>query len=159
MTIFIDTEIWIFAQKIPDPSNFQDKSEYSKAFNLHQKSNKFLRQKIIENEISMTNHQISEIFHALAYRGKKIQKNIASKYCNQLLSSKFMHWYQVLDKHVKKAIEFSTISNIHIWDYICVLPLCNDVEILYSCDEHFKHKSFQSLGPKVVNPLKIWITL
>jgi len=159
MTIFIDTEIWIFAQKIPDRSNFQNKSEYNKALDLHQKSSDFLKQKIIENEISMTNHQICEIFHALAYRGKKVPKNIASKYCIQLLSSKFMHWYQVLDKHVKAAIEFSIKSGVHIWDYICVLPLCDDVKILYSCDEHFKHETFQSLGPKVKNPLDVWITL
>jgi len=159
MTIFIDTEIWIFAQKIPDRSNFQDTSEYDNDLDLHQKSSEFLKQKIIESEISMTNHQLCEIFHALAFRGKKASKTIASKYCNQLLSSKFMHWYQVFDKHVKEAVELSMKSGIHIWDYICVLPLYNDVEILYSCDEHFKHKSFKSLGPKIENPLNIWITL
>jgi hypothetical protein len=159
MTIFIDTELWIFAKKIPDRSNFQTQLEYDKALNLHQKASEFLKKQIIENEISMTNHQICEIFHALAYRGKKFPKNVASKYCNQLLSSKFMNWFQVLYKHVKKAIEISTKSGIHIWDYLCVLPLYNEVEILYSCDEHFKHKSFQSLGPKVENPLNIWITL
>ncbi len=159
MTIFIDTEIWIFAQKIPDRSNFQDTSEYDNALDLHLKSNEFLKHKIIENEISMTNHQICEIFHALAFRGKKAPISMASRYCNHLLSSKFMHWYQIFDKHVKEAIELSMKSGIHIWDYICVLPLYNDVEILYSCDEHFKHKSFKSLGPKIENPLDIWITV
>ena len=159
MTIFIDTEIWIFAQKIPDRLNFQDKSEYQNALNLHQKSSEFLKQKIIESEISMTTHQICEIFHALAYRGKKLPKTTAFEYCNQLLSSRFMHWYQGLNKHVKEAIEISVKSGIHIWDYICVLPLYNDVDILYSCDEHFKHESFQSLGPKVENPFDVWITL
>ena len=159
MIIFIDTEIWIFAQKIPDRSNFQKASEYENALDLHQKSSEFLKQKIIESEISMTNHQLCEIFHALAFRGKKAPKTIASKYCIHLLSSKFMHWYQVLDKHVKEAIELSLKSAIHIWDYICVLPLYNDVEILYSCDEHFKHSSFQSLGPEIQNPIKEWLTL
>ena len=67
--------------------------------------------------------------------------------------------YQVFDKHVIEAIQLSMKSGIHIWDYICVLPLYNHVEILYSCDEHFKHKSFKSLGPKIENPLDIWITL
>lgn len=159
MTIFIDTEIWIFAQKIPDRSNFQKASEYENALDLHQKSSEFLKQKIIESEISMTNHQLCEIFHALAFRGKKAPLSIASKYCNQLLSSKFIHLYQVSDKHVNEAIELSMKSGIHVWDYICVLPLYSDVEILYSCDEHFKHKSFQSLGTKIENPLNIWITI
>ena len=159
MTIFIDTEIWIFAQKIPDRSNFQEVSEYEKAFDLHKKSDEFLKNCIVESEISMTNHQLCEIFHALSFRGKKAPTSIASKYCNQLLSSKFMHWYQVFDKHVKQALDLSMKSGIHIWDYICVLPLYNEVELLYSCDEHFKHKSFQSLGTKIENPLDIWITL
>lgn len=159
MTIFIDTEIWIFAQKIPDAAFFQDESEYQKTLQLQQKSSNFLKKEIIKSEISMTNHQLCEIFHALAYRGKKSTKDFASKYCIQLLSSSFIHWYQVLDKHVIKAIEYSVKSGIHIWDYICVLPLYNDVDILYSCDDHFNHESFLSLGPKVENPLDVWITL
>lgn len=157
--IYIDTEIWIFAQKVPDRSGFQDKLEYQKALQLHRKSSNFLKQEIIESEILMTNHQLCEIFHSLAYRGKRIPKNIVNKYCNQLLSSRFMHWYQVLDKHVKQAIEFSVKSGIHIWDYICILPLYKDAKILYSCDDHFKHETFQSLGPKVENPLGEWTAL
>ena len=159
MAIYIDTEIWIFAQKIPDFSKFQNKSEYQKALQLHKRASDFLRQKIIESEINMTNHQLCEIYHSLAFRGLRLQEEFVSAYCNQLLSSKFMHWYQVLGSHVKQAIAFSTKSRIHIWDYICVLPLYNDVEILYSCDEHFKHDTFQSLGPKIENPLDKWIVL
>ncbi len=157
--IFIDTEIWIFAQKIPDRSRFHDKLEYQKALQFHQKSSDFLKHKITESEILMTNHQLCEIFHALAYRGKKIPMAFVSKYCNQLLSSKFMHWYQVLEKHVKQAIKYSLNSGIHIWDYICVLPLYKDAKILYSCDDHFKHETFQSLVSKIENPLNEWITL
>lgn len=159
MKIFIDTELWIFAQKIPDRSNFQNTIEYDNVLNLHQKSSEFLKRNITESEISMTYHQLCEIFHALAFRGKKAPVPIASKYCNQLLSSKFMHWYQVFDKHIKEAMKLSMKSGIHIWDYICILPLYSDVEILYSCDEHFKHKSFESLSTKIVNPLDIWIKL
>lgn len=157
--MYIDTEIWIFAQKIPDLSKFQDKSEYSKALRLHEKASKFLNEKIYKSDIYMTNHQLCEIFHALAFRGMKLPRDFVSKYCNQLLSSEFMHWYQVLDSHIKQAIEFSIKSGIHIWDYICVLPLYNDVQVIYSCDEHFKHKTFQSLGPSIKNPLEEWIIL
>ncbi|TFF63830.1 MAG: hypothetical protein EU521_00090 [Promethearchaeota archaeon] len=159
MRIFIDTEIWIFAQKLPDLSKFQEKSEYNKAVKLHERSSKFLRQQINENEIYMTNHQLCEIFHALAFRGMKLPKDFVSKYCNQLLTSEFIHWHQVLELHIKQAIGYSEKSGIHVWDYICVLPLCNDVEIIYSCDDHFKHETFKSLGPKIENPIGEWITL
>ncbi len=159
MAIYIDTELWIFAQKIPDPSKFEDKSEFDKAFTFHEQASEFLRQKIKESAIYMTNHQLCEIFHALAFRGMKLPRDFVSKYCNQLLTSQFMHWYQVLESHIKQAIVCSVKSGIHIWDYVCVLPLYKDVEIIYSCDEHFKHETFQSLGPKVENPLKEWIIL
>ena len=159
MPIYIDTEIWIFAQKIPDPSKFQNKSEYNQALRLHKKASEFLNQKISESEIFMTTHQLCEIFHALAFRGMKLPSDFVSKYCNQLLSSEFMRWYQVLDSHIKQAIEYSIKRKIHIWDYICVLPLYNDLDIIYSCDEHFKHNTFQSLGPKIENPLGEWIKI
>ncbi|HDZ19222.1 MAG TPA: hypothetical protein ENH75_13055 [archaeon] len=107
----------------------------------------------------MTNHQLCEIYHSLAFRGTRLPAEFVSAYCNQLLSSKFMRWYQVLVSHVKQAVIFSIKSQIHIWDYLCVLPLYKDVEIIYSCDKHFKHDTFQSLGPKIENPLDNWITL
>ncbi|MHA1844431.1 MAG: hypothetical protein ACTSWE_09245, partial [Promethearchaeota archaeon] len=62
MAIFIDTEIWVFAQKVPEHSRFQDKHKYQLALQLHQKSNKFLSQIIKNNNISMTYHQLCEIF-------------------------------------------------------------------------------------------------
>ena len=157
MAIYIDTEIWIFAQKILDPLKFQDKSEYNKALNFHEKASEFLNQKISESEIYITNHQLYEVFHALAFRGMKFPKDFVSKYCNQLLSSEFMLWYQVLESHIRQAINFSIKSGIHIWDYICVLWLYNEVKTIYSCDKHFKHNTFQSLGPKIENPLGEWI--
>jgi hypothetical protein len=159
MSICIDTEIWTFAQKVPDPSKFTDKSEYNKALRIHKKASGFLNQKISESDICMTNHQLCEIFHSLAFRGMKLPHEYVSKYCNQLLSSKFMHWYQVSENHVKQAINYSIKSGIHIWDYLCVLPLYNDVKVIFSCDDHFRHDTFRSLGPKIENPIGEWITL
>ncbi|MHA1371573.1 MAG: hypothetical protein ACTSWN_08545 [Promethearchaeota archaeon] len=159
MAIFIDTEIWVFAQKVPDPSKFQDGADFKKASKFHSEANTFLKQKISETEVCMTYHQLCEIYHTLAFRGIKIPKDFVTKYCNQLLNSQFMRWFQVMESHVKKAVALSVKSGIHIWDYICVLPIQGDVEIFYSCDEHFKHDTFQALGPEIINPLGEWITL
>ncbi len=159
MAIYIDTEIWIFAQKIPDLSKFQNELKYQNALRLHKKASEFLSQKIIESEINMTYHQLCEIYHSLAFRGTRLPAEFVSSYCNQLLTSKFMYWYQVLVSHVEQAIIFSKKSHIHIWDYLCILPLYKDVEIIYTCDKHFNHDTFQSLGTKIENPLDKWITL
>ena len=159
MLIFIDTEIWVFAQKVPDPSHYPNELEYKKLMKIHKHSNDFLRDQISKNDISMTYHQFCEIYHSLGFRGMKLPKKFVKTYCNQLLSSKFIHWYQISLEHIKKAVALSIKNGIHIWDYLCVLPLYKDVDILYSCDEHFKHSSFQSLGPKVENPIKEWVSL
>ncbi|MHA1328183.1 MAG: hypothetical protein ACTSRH_12830 [Promethearchaeota archaeon] len=159
MAIFIDTEIWVFAQKVPEHSRFQDKHKYQLALQLHQKSNKFLSQIIKNNNISMTYHQLCEIFHSLAFRGNKLPREIVLKYCIHLSTSEFINWYSVSNEHIRQAMELSSLSKIHVWDYICILPLYKDIDMIYSCDAHFKHETFKSLGVKIENPIGIWIPL
>jgi len=159
LQIFIDTELWVFAQKSPDPSKFKDKDEYNRTLDFHIKSRKFLKDQFATNTISMTTHQLCEIYHALGFRGQKMELFKLIQYCRKLITNKVITWYQISNEIITQAIDLSANSRVHIWDYICVLPLYKDVEILYSCDEHFKHKSFQSLGPKIENPIDEWITL
>jgi hypothetical protein len=59
---------------------------------------------------------------------------------------------------VKEAYMLSTRSNIHIYDYLVVLPFKGEVEEIYSSDQHFQHPDFTSVA-KVVNPLEEWITI
>ncbi len=157
--IFIDTELWIFAQKVPDNSKFVNNSDFKKALELHKQSSEFIKQKINEDRISMTYHQLCEIYHVLGFRGMRLPHEFVQTYCFQLIHGKFMDWYQITPIDIEQAINFSKQSGIHIWDYLCVLPLYKEVEILYTCDAHFKHASFQSLGPIIKNPLKDWIGL
>ncbi len=159
MAIFIDTEIWVFAQKIPEPSKFQDDGDFHRADRLHREANTFLKKKIGESEICMSYHQLCEIFHSLAFRGAKLPRDFVSTYCHQLLDARFMRWFKVLESHVKMAIDLSVKSGIHAWDYICVLPVVDEVEIIYSCDEHFKHDTFKALSPEIMNPVGEWMPL
>jgi len=159
LSIFIDTEIWVFAQKRPDPSKFPNKAEFEKWERYHKLTKEFLIQKSDEYEISMTSHQFCEIFHALAFRGMKLPIDFVNEFCLQIIRNKFVRWYQINQEHVKKAMKLSTQSGIHIWDYICVLPLYKDVKTLYTCDSHFKDASFQSLGTPIENPIGEWFGL
>lgn len=59
---------------------------------------------------------------------------------------------------VKEAYLLSIRSNIHIYDYLVVLPFRGEVEEIYSSDKHFQHSSFTSIA-NVINPLKGWITI
>jgi len=159
LAIFIDTELWIFAQKVPDPAKFGNKNTYNRALQLHKLSNDFIIEKISQSEISMTYHQLSEIYHVLGFRGMRLPKEFVYTYCFQLLRSKFIHWHNITPEHIKQAINLSNKSRIHIWDYLCVLPLYEEVDTLFTCDEHFKHSTFQSLGPPIKNPLIEWMIL
>ena len=159
MQIYIDTELWVFAQKSPDPSRFKDRAEYKRMLGFHVKSREFLKEQFANNSISMTSHQLFEIYHALGFRGQKMEPLELLEYCRKLTSNKIITWYRISNDIITRAINLSANSRVHIWDYICVLPLYKDVEIIYSCDEHFKHDTFQSLGPKIKNPLEEWITL
>lgn len=159
LAIFIDTELWIFAQKAPNPSEAPNDSDYKRALQLHKLSSDFIKQKISQNEISMTYHQLCEIYHVLGFRGMRLPKEFVQEYCFKLLQAKFMRWYQISPENLQQAINLSNRSNIHIWDFLCVLPLYEDVNVIYTCDEHFKHPSFQSLGPPIKNPLNEWLVL
>ena len=155
--IFIDTQLWVFAQKPPNKKKFRNEETYNQLLQNHQISKTFIAQKVETEEISMTYHQLGEIFHSLAYRGDKISLKFCQKYCWQLLDSQFICWYPITQEHLKTCITLSTDSGIHIWDYICVVPLIKEIIEIYSCDAHFQHDSFQQFGKPIINPLNQWI--
>ena len=154
MKIYIDTELWIFAQKVPDPSKFSNSSEYDRKKKNYELSNAFFSKHLQEDEILMTYHQICEIYHALAFRGFRIPEKEALEFCIQLINNKCIHLYYNSIDNIKQSLKLSRESGIHIWDYLCIIPFYKDVEIFYSCDDHFQHPTFQSLGPKIENPLE-----
>jgi len=61
--------------------------------------------------------------------------------------------------HIKLAIKLSKESGIHIWDFLCVIPILDHISIAYTVDIHFTHEIFQKLGLKVRNPLGKWISI
>ena len=68
--IFIDTQIWIYAQKEPNEGRFENLNEYKKMLDLHQNADIFMQNCIKSHEIGMTYHQLSEIFHNLGFQRK-----------------------------------------------------------------------------------------
>jgi predicted nucleic acid-binding protein len=157
--IFIDTEIWVFSRKSPDRKQFLDASKYKLFLDFHNKSVEFLVKAIENNIICMTYHQLLEIYHSLAFRGRKEIAQEASKFCAELLSSKFIHWYSITESQISECLKLSAQSNIHVWDYICIFPLINNVDVLYSCDSHFQDATFSQFKKPILNPLDKWILI
>jgi len=157
--IFIDTQIWVFSRKSPDRKRFSDPSKYNLFLDLHNQALEFLTKAIEKNVICMTFHQLLEIFHSFAFRGRKEIIQDAKKFCSELLSSKFIHWYSITETQVSECLNLSAQSNIHIWDYICIVPLIDDVDVLYSCDSHFQDATFSQFKKPILNPLNKWILI
>jgi len=159
MNIFVDTEIWSFAQKMPVKGKFKNKSEYEKFLNIHVKAKSFLKKALNEDIIYMSLHQMAEIFHVLAFRGLKLPLNFVVEYVNALLFSERVVKVPVTTSHIQEAFKLSNNSGIHIWDFLCIIPIKDYLDRIYTVDKHFLHETFQKLGIKIENPLKFWIKI
>jgi hypothetical protein len=157
--IFIDTQLWIYAQKEPDPSRFPTKQEYQRMLAIHQQADAFLQQQVKKSVIAMTYHQLAEIYHNLAFQGQRLDVEFCSQYCSTLLRSKFMRWFLIREPHLQDGLLLSKQSGIHVWDYLCVLPVIQDVDVLYTCDSHFQHETFTSLQRPIHNPIGEWLAI
>jgi len=62
-------------------------------------------------------------------------------------------------EHVCLAARLSAESGIHIWDFLCIVPIIDYIDIAYTIDPHFQHKVFKKLGIKMENPLGKWLTI
>ena len=66
---------------------------------------------------------------------------------------------EVKKRHYTEALKLSGVSGIHVWDYLCVIPLKELIDVAYTNDRHFLHPTLRNLVPKVENPVGKWITL
>lgn len=157
--IFIDTQLWVFAQKKPSKEKFTENNLYEEFLSLHEKSKIFLSEKIRSEEIAITIHQLGEIYHSLAFRGDKLSRAFCVNYCEQLIDAQFLHWYPLTFDHIRQCLKLSSENGIHVWDYICVVPLIHDIDEIFSCDIHFQDESFRKFTKSIINPLDRWMTL
>ncbi|MEX2683645.1 MAG: hypothetical protein Q6373_018865 [Candidatus Sigynarchaeota archaeon] len=157
--IFIDTQLWIYAQKEPDPNRFPTKVEYERMLGFHQKADSFLQRQVKQSVIAMTYHQLAEIYHDLAFQGQRIDNDFCAQFCSTMLRSRFMKWFPMTETHIQESLRLSTKSGIHVWDYLCILPVIQNVDVLYTCDSHFQHETFTSFQRPIHNPVGEWIAI
>ena len=157
LNIFIDTQLWVYAFKKPQRGRFTNREEYNKALQMHSKANKFIHDSLLEHTIYFTTHQLAEIFHALAFRGVRIDRGEALRIIEKLMKSSKTVIIEVKKKHYREALRLSSLSGIHIWDYLCILPLKGVIDIAYTNDQHFLHPTIRNLVPEINNPLEEWL--
>jgi hypothetical protein len=57
-----------------------------------------------------------------------------------------------LSGHLKDALEESAKTGIHIWNYLCFLPVKDYIDVVFSCYIHFQMIGGE-LNVEVINPL------
>lgn len=155
MDIFVDTELWVYALKRPDPRRVPPR-ELPGARRLHEAADRFLAECRDRDRIHTTLHQVSELYHALAFRGRRLPPAWAREFCVEFMRAADLHATE--PAHVERALEMSQRSGVHVWDFLCVVPLQGHVERIYTCDRHFLSSEFKELRAPVENPVGHWLS-
>ena len=143
--IIIDTGIFEYAFVKPKEAEF---------FQLHQKANIWLRETLKKQDIDilMGTYQIAEVAEVLRKVGASQKARGSFIELAEKRFSKRAISYEV----VKEAYVLSSKSNVHIYDYLVVLPFKGEVEEIFSPDRHFQHPDFKSIA-NVTNPVENWV--
>jgi len=144
MKILIDTEIWSFGFKRPVRDMFKSDDDYEVHLELHRKANRFLSEKLKKDIIFMSHHQLAEIWHVLTMRGKKISKETVYRIIQNIMKSKNIMLMDVTVGDIQESLFLSKDSGAHIWDFLVVIPCKDEIETIYTMDEHFKNKQFEN---------------
>jgi predicted nucleic acid-binding protein len=145
----VDTQIFIYAYKIPESAT---KAETER----HKKCSSLLSDAAKNNSIAIASHELAEIFHALAFRGSRIKTVEAVDRVNTILHSKAFVVISSNTEILTDALSLSSESGIHIWDFLCFLPIKSFIHTFYTTDSHFRHTCFDEFDVKIVNPLNQW---
>ncbi len=152
----IDTEIWILAKKKPVRNKFSSEEDFQRFMEVHRKALRFFQSVVPELRIYMSLHQVAEIFHVLAFRGSRIPVSEAEDIVRAIMLDGDVIKVPVSEDHLVKAISESSETGIHLWDFLCFLPVSEYVDVVYSADEHFL-KICERHGIRLSNPLGIWL--
>lgn len=158
--IFIDTQLWSYSKKKPIREHFSNEKKFNEVHKTHREAKTFFSEiKKTEKPIFFSTHQIAEIYHVLSFRGHKIPVDQSIKFLKSLKTHKQMKIIEITWTHILDAFSKSLQSSIHIWDYLCILPIIDYIEVAYTSDRHFQHKTFQKTGLELRNPLSMWETI
>jgi len=125
--------------------------------NMHRKAREFFINIFPELKVYMSIHQLAEIYHVLAFRGTRVPRNLVENIVKSIIEDNNIVKVPVTLRHIEIAVKESVENNIHIWDYLCFIPIKDFIDIIYTCDKHFI-KIGEKYKVRIVNPLDNWIT-
>ncbi len=157
--LFIDTELWIYSLKKPDQAKYQDSQRFQLDRDKHINAKHFFKNLSPDTQYFFTIHQLCEIYHNLRFRGSRLESEFVITFITALKSSQNSTIVEITQESYEKCLRLSTQSNIHIWDFLCVIPLRGKIDLIFTSDKHFLDVEFTNLGIPIQNPLREWDTL
>ncbi|MBS7247335.1 MAG: hypothetical protein QXN15_10880 [Candidatus Jordarchaeales archaeon] len=155
---FVDTEVWSIAKKRPAMEKFRSKEDYERAFRLHESCKRFFEEEFEKLRTYMALHQVAEIFHVLAFRGYRVPLDEALRIVVGIMEDDGIVKIPTSLGHVKESVEACKETGIHVWDFLCFIPVKNYVNVVYSLDKHFLTIG-KKYNVKVVNPAEEWLEI
>jgi len=156
MEAYVDTQLWSIAKKKPERKRFKTPEDFERALEAHLKARRFFAEVFPSLRVYMSLHQVAEIFHVLAFRGSRVPPEEAAKIIYGILDDSRIVKVPLTAQTLREAVRESVETGIHIWDFTCLLPVRNLVNIIYSADQHFKTIG-KKHGIKVENPIGYWV--
>ena len=155
-SIFVDTELWIYSLKVPAMENYSTKEHHEQDMQRHLQVRSFF--KTLESDVVFffTTHQLCEIYHALRFRGKKMDADFSRAFIDSIMNADTSRIIEPSKDDVKKSIELSLASNIHVWDFLCIVPIKDAIGVIYTSDKHFTSEAMRTLGVNIENPIATW---
>ncbi len=148
--------MWIYSLKKPDESKYPSKDLHAQDMRKHLKAQSFFKTFTNKTLFFFTTHQICEIYHALRFRGQKLDANFVDAYINSITSAKTSRIVEANKDDMKHCIDLSIASNVHVWDFLCIIPIKDKIDVIYTSDKHFTHQTMKDLGVRIENPIGTW---
>ncbi len=153
---FVDTELWSLAKKRPVRSRFKSEEEFNLAMEVHERAVKFFKEVFPSLDVYISHHQLMEIFHVMAFRGLRVPLREALAIVERIMEDESIVKVPITADVVREALKESSETRIHVWDFLCFLPVRRFVDIAYSSDPHFRIIG-ERYGVEVVNPVGRWM--
>lgn len=147
--ILIDTRIWVLTLK----KLFFD--EGSRELALSERAENTVRSALDADNVLISSQLISEIFHVLTMRGRRIPKSQAVRFIADILDERKVIYRSISKEVAIESARLSEESCVHIWDFLVILPFRDEVDLIYSMDPHFRDCNQLQLAT-VENPLGVW---
>ncbi|MEM4430135.1 MAG: hypothetical protein QXM08_03160 [Thermofilaceae archaeon] len=155
MGAMVDVQLWVLAKKRPSPHLFSTSEKYEEALRAHEMARRFFAEEFPRLRVYMSLHQLAELYHALAFRGARVPAEEAAMIVEEIVKSPAVIKVPVTLAHYREAVVESTRTGIHVWDYLCFIPVKGFIDTVYSTDPHFE-RICREHNVKLVNPTGFW---